>query len=61
MKPEGSLLCSQKVQVLILSHFGGVVVSVLATRFKGRGFVTGQGDGFLKAIKSAAHLPSDRK
>jgi hypothetical protein len=33
------------------------VVSVLATGPKDCGFEHGQGDGFLKAIKSAAHLP----
>jgi hypothetical protein len=37
------------------------VVSVLATGPKGRGFKPGRGDGFLRAIKSAAHLPSDGK
>jgi hypothetical protein len=31
--------------------FGDVVVSVLATGTKGRGFKPGQGDGFLRAIK----------
>jgi hypothetical protein len=30
---------------------GGVVVSVLVTGPKGRGFDPGQGDGFLRAIK----------
>jgi hypothetical protein len=38
-------------------RLGGVVVSVLATGPNGRGFGPGQGDGFLRAIKSAAHLP----
>jgi hypothetical protein len=38
-------------------RIGGVVVSVLATGPKGYGFEPGQGDGFLRAIKSAAHLP----
>jgi hypothetical protein len=33
------------------------VVSVLATGPKGCGFEPGQVDGFLRAIKSAAHLP----
>jgi hypothetical protein len=37
------------------------VVSVLATGSKGRGFQPGQGDGFLRAIKSEAHLSSDGK
>jgi hypothetical protein len=34
-----------------LSHLGSVVVSVLATGPKGRGFEPGQGDGFLSVIK----------
>jgi hypothetical protein len=38
-------------------HLGGVVVSVLGTGPKGCGFEPGQGDGFLRAKKSAAHLP----
>jgi hypothetical protein len=42
-------------------RLGGVVVSVLATGPKRRGFKPGRGDGFLRAIKSAAHLPSDGK
>jgi hypothetical protein len=33
------------------SRLGGVVVSVLATGPKSRGFETGQDDGFLRAIK----------
>jgi hypothetical protein len=33
------------------------VASVLATGPKGCEFEPGQGDGFLRAIKSAAHLP----
>jgi hypothetical protein len=37
-------------------HITGVI-SVLATGHKGCGFEPGQGDGFLRAIKSAAHLP----
>jgi hypothetical protein len=32
-------------------RLSGVVISVLATGPKGRGFKPGQGDGFLKAIK----------
>jgi hypothetical protein len=32
-------------------RIGGVVVSVLATGPKARGFKTGQGDGFLRVIK----------
>jgi hypothetical protein len=39
------------------SHLGGVVVSVHATGPKGCGFKPGQENGFLRAIKSAAHLP----
>jgi hypothetical protein len=36
---------------LLLGRLGGVVVSVLVTGPKGRGFKTGRGDGFLRAIK----------
>jgi hypothetical protein len=32
-------------------HLGGVVVSVLATGPKGRGFEPGKDDGFLRAMK----------
>jgi hypothetical protein len=35
-----------------ISRFGGVVVNVLATGTKGRGFKPGGGDGFLRAIKT---------
>jgi hypothetical protein len=35
------------------------VVRVLATGPMGRGLKPGLGDGFLRAIKSTAHLPSD--
>jgi hypothetical protein len=41
---------------VVVSRLGRVVVSVLATGPKGCGFEPGQGDGFLRAIKSAAHL-----
>jgi hypothetical protein len=34
-----------------LSLLGAVVISVLATGPKGRGFKPGRGDGFLRAIK----------
>jgi hypothetical protein len=37
--------------VAMKSRLSGVVVSVLATGPKGRGFKPGRGDGFLKAIK----------
>jgi hypothetical protein len=40
------------------SRLGGEILSVLAIRLKVRGFKPGRGDGFLRAIKSAAHLPS---
>jgi hypothetical protein len=33
------------------------MVSVLAIVPKDRGFKTGPGDGFLRAIKSEAHIP----
>jgi hypothetical protein len=41
----------------VLCRLGGVAVSVLVTGPKGYGFEPGQGDGFLRAIKSAAYLP----
>jgi hypothetical protein len=37
--------------ILMICHFGGVVVSVLATGPKGCGSEPGQGDGFLRAIQ----------
>jgi hypothetical protein len=37
-------------------RLGGVVISVLAIGPTSCGFESGQGDGFLRAIKSAAHL-----
>jgi hypothetical protein len=45
----------------LISRLGGVVVSVLATGPKDRGFKSGRGDGFLRAKKSAAQLPLDGK
>jgi hypothetical protein len=39
--------------------FGGVVVSVLPTGPKVRGFKPGRGLWILRVIKSVAHLPSD--
>jgi hypothetical protein len=39
----------------------GVMVSVLAIRLKVRRFKPGQGDGFLRAIKSSAHFHSEGK
>jgi hypothetical protein len=38
---------------------GGLVVSVLATGPKVRGFSPGRGRWILRVIKSAAHLPSE--
>jgi hypothetical protein len=40
---------------------GGVVVSVLATGPKVRGFKPGRGRWFLMVIKSVARLPSEGK
>jgi hypothetical protein len=45
--------------LLTVGRFGGVVVSVLATGPRGRGFEPGQGDGFLRAIKIRS-TPSSR-
>jgi hypothetical protein len=39
------------VSIYWTSLLGGVVVSVLATGPKGRGFKPDRGDGFLRAIK----------
>jgi hypothetical protein len=44
--------------IKLLSHLGGVVVSVLATGHKGCGFEPGQGDGFLRVIKIHSTLSS---
>jgi hypothetical protein len=40
---------------------GGLVVSVLATGPKVRGFKPGRGRWILRVIKSAARLPSEGK
>jgi hypothetical protein len=40
-----------------LGRLGDVVVSVLATGSKRRGFEPGQGDGFLRAIKIRSTPP----
>jgi hypothetical protein len=42
---------SPRGKFLPFSRLGGVMVSVLATGPNGRGFKSGQGDGFLRAIK----------
>jgi hypothetical protein len=40
---------------------GGLVVSVLATGPKVRGFKPGRGQWILRVMKSVAHLPSKGK
>jgi hypothetical protein len=45
------VFCSHHFRVTPFGRLGGVVVSVLATGPKGRGFKPGQGDGFLRAVK----------
>jgi hypothetical protein len=40
-----------KISAHIISRLGGVMVSVLATGHKGRGFKPSRRDGFLKAVK----------
>jgi hypothetical protein len=40
----------------LISRLGGIVVNVLATGPKGRGFKPRLGDGFLRAIKSPQHI-----
>jgi hypothetical protein len=44
-----------------LVALGGVVVSVLATEPKVRGFKRGRGRWILRVIKSVARLPSEEK
>jgi hypothetical protein len=41
----------RQVAYVYFRRLDGVVVSVLATGPKGRGFKPGRGDGFLRAIK----------
>jgi hypothetical protein len=52
-RPAGLLTASSKTLLfgLVASRLGGVVVSVLATGHKGRGFKLDRGDGFLRAVK----------
>jgi hypothetical protein len=45
-----------QARIHVLNRLGGVVVSVRATGPKGCVFETGQGDGFLKAIKISRTL-----
>jgi hypothetical protein len=59
IEPLQSYLC--KSNIFLIGRLGGVVVSMLVTGPKGWGFEPSQGDGFLRAIKSIAHLPSDGK
>jgi hypothetical protein len=47
--------------IIFVGRLGGIVFNVLATGPKDRGFKPGRGNVFLRAIKSAAHLPSDWK
>jgi hypothetical protein len=47
----GHVKVTLSVGLWCVDRLCGVVVSVLATGLKGRGFETGQGDGFLSAIK----------
>jgi hypothetical protein len=63
-RPPRSYFCAYAENGLIESCLsfgclGDVVVSVLATEPKGRGFISGQGDGFLRAIKIRS-TPSSR-
>jgi hypothetical protein len=46
--PATGFLC---LKYKYFRRLGGIVVSVLATGPKGRGFEPGQGDGFLRVIK----------
>jgi hypothetical protein len=49
------------ISTIFLVALGGVVVSVLATGPKVRGFKPGRGRWILRVIKSAARLPSEGK
>jgi hypothetical protein len=49
------------VLIINVVALGGVVVSVLATGPKVRGFKPGRGRWILRVIKSAARLPSEGK
>jgi hypothetical protein len=46
---------------LFISRLGSVVVSVLVTGPQGHRFKPSQGDGFLRVIKTTAHLSQDGK
>jgi hypothetical protein len=50
---------SRGISVMTNCHLGVVVVSVLATGPKNRGFKPGRGDGFIRAIKIRS-TPSSR-
>jgi hypothetical protein len=51
-RSTGSYVYRQKGWILLVTgRLGGVVVSVLATGTKSRGFKPDRGDGFLRAIK----------
>jgi hypothetical protein len=49
------------ITVELLVALGALVVRVFAIRPKVRGSNPAEGDGFLRAIKSAASLPSEGK
>jgi hypothetical protein len=50
---NGSDICGKVIQMR--NRLCGVVISVLATRSKGRGFKPGRCDGFLILMKIAQH------
>jgi hypothetical protein len=55
------LIQSKPVITKWLVALGGLVVSVLATGSKVRGFKPGRGRWILRVIKSVARLPSEGK
>jgi hypothetical protein len=55
-------LCGQNTELFIIKvALGGLVVSMLATGPKVRGFKPGRGRWILMVIISVARLPSERK
>jgi hypothetical protein len=56
MASRGTALLCLYFSKSIFSRLGGVMVSVLATRPKGRGIEPGQGNGLLMAIQIRSTL-----
>jgi hypothetical protein len=56
--PGRGIYCLVTTLPLLGSRLGGVMVSMLATGPKYRGIRPDRGDGFLRALKIRARLPS---